>query len=136
MGYEILEHTADEKFRATGETIEEAFAEAVKALSDIVGGGNGEAVYDIEVESENREALFFDFLDQLIQLQDTEGVMVSHAEEVKVEEAGDSYRLEASILVDPIDPSNRGLDIKGPTYSEMVVDYGDGEWVLQAVLDV
>jgi SHS2 domain-containing protein len=28
------------------------------------------------------------------------------------------------------------LDIKAPTYNEMKVDYEDGKWVLEAVLDV
>jgi Archease protein family (DUF101/UPF0211). len=58
MSYEILSHSADEKFRATGESLEEAFSEAVKAFGEIVGSDPeaGEYNHTIEVESENQEA--------------------------------------------------------------------------------
>ncbi len=137
MSYEILEHTADEKFRAVGDDLEEAFSETVRAFSEVVGGGGGEYHHDIEVESENLEALLFDFLDELIFLQDSEGVLVSHAEELEIEDTEEGFRLAATILVDPITSGMTGLDIKGPTYSEMKVDYERGKgWVIETVLDV
>ncbi|MFB6204535.1 MAG: archease [Candidatus Nanohaloarchaea archaeon] len=139
MSYEILEHTADEKFRATGGTLEEAFSEATRALSEIVGGGEGMYSHDIEIESENLEALLFDFLDRLIFLQDTEGVAVSHLEEIEIEEVGeidDGFSLTATVLVDTLDAGGSYLDIKAPTYSEMKVDHEDGRWILEAVLDI
>lgn len=137
MSYDIVEHTADAKFRATGKTLEEAFSEAVKAFSEITGGAGGMYRHEIEVESENLQALLFDFLDRLIFLQDTEGVLVSHASELEIEEInhGDSYRLEAEVLVDMI-TGEGGMDIKAPTYNEMKVDHEDGEWILEAVLDI
>lgn len=136
--HEILEHTADEKFRATGETLEEAFSEAVNAFSEIVGGGDGMYRHEIEVESENLEALLFDFLDRLIYLQDTESVVVSHVDEITVEEQeeiDEGYRLSCTVLVDTIEEGVSYQDIKGPTYNEMKVDFED-EWVLEAVLDI
>ncbi len=137
MPYEILEHSADEKFRATGEDLEEAFSAAVEAFSDIVGGDSGQTQHDIEVESENLEALLFDFLDKLIFLQDTRGVVISYAEKMEIEELEDGYRLNAEVLTDPLSGGTTALDIKAPTYNEMKVDYEDGTgWVLEAVLDV
>lgn len=136
--YEILEHSADEKFRATGGSLEEAFSEAVKAFGEIVGADPeaGEYHHTVEVEAENTEALLFDFLDRLIFLQDTEGVVVCQAEELEIEEEQQEiYRLEASIAVDPIDRGQSYQDIKAPTYNEMKVDYED-EWVVEAVLDI
>jgi SHS2 domain-containing protein len=135
--YEILNHPADEKFHAEGETKEEAFGEAVKALGEITGGKtSGMYTHTIKCKSENLEALLYDFLDDLIVLQDTEGVLVSHADDLSVEESGDGWELEASILVDNITSDMNLLDIKAPTYNEMKVDYEDGKWVLEAVLDV
>lgn len=139
MSYEILEHTADEKFRAEGENLEEAFSESVKAFGEIVGSDPeaGDYRHEIEVESENHEALLFDFLDKLIFLQDTEGVAVCHAEDLSIEEKADSYQLEAIIWVDNIDFADTFQDIKAPTYNEMKVDYEDGTgWVAEAVLDI
>ena len=135
--FEILEHSADEKFHAEGESKEEAFSEAVKAFAEIVGG-NTEGMYHhkIDVESENLEALLYDFLDELVFLQDSEGVAISHAEDVKIEEKTDSWKINASILVDNITSDMNLLDIKSPTYNEMKVDYQDEKWILEAVLDV
>lgn len=136
MSYEILEHPADEKFRAEGETVEEAFSEVVKAFSEIVGGEGGMYRHEIRLESEGYEALLFDFLDELILLQDTEGVVVSHAESLEIEDTEKGHRLTAEVLVDDISDGMALLDIKAPTYSEMKVDYEDGRWILQAVLDI
>lgn len=136
MTYELLEHTADEKFRATGETLEEAFSEATKAFSEIVKGDKGSVKHRIKVESESHEALLFDFLDKLILLQDTEEVAVSHAENVEIDEKENIYTLTADIITDPITPGLNYTDVKAPTYNEMNVGFEDGEWVLEAVLDI
>jgi len=137
MSYEILEHSADEKFRAQGKTLDKAFSEAVKAFSEIVDGGGGMYTHSIDVESENLEALLFDFMDRLINLQDVEGVVISHAKNLDYEELDGSHRIKADILVDTIDLNDQPLDIKAPTYNEMKVDYIKEEgWKLEAVLDI
>ena len=136
MGYEILEHTADVKFKASGDSMEEAFSESVKAFSEIVGGVNGQTTYSIEVESESHEALLFDFMDKLIFLQDVNDVVLSHAENLEIEELEEGYRLRADIWADNIEDSMSVLDVKGPTYSEMYVRFEDGKWRLQVVLDI
>lgn len=88
MSYEILDHTADAKFRATGDSVEEAFSEVVKAFGDIVGTDPeaGNTRHNVKVEAENYEALLFDFLDELIYLQDANNIAVCHAEDLEVEE--------------------------------------------------
>lgn len=136
MSYEILEHTADEKFHAEGDSLAEAFSEATKAFSEIVKGGEGEIKHSIKVESESHEALLFDFLDKLIFLQDSEGVAVSYAENMEIEEGDQDYRLEADIMVDTITKGMNFTDIKAPTYNEMKASYENGKWVLEAVLDI
>jgi SHS2 domain-containing protein len=136
MGYEILEHTADVKFKASGDSLVESFSESVKAFSEIVGGMNGQTTYSIEVESESHEALLFDFMDKLIFLQDVNDVVVSYAEDLEIEELEDGYRLTADIWADNIEDSMSVLDVKGPTYSEMYVRFEDGKWRLQVVLDI
>ena len=139
MSYEIMQHPADAKFRASGETKEEAFSEAVRAFADIVGGEAGKQVHTIEVNSESLESLLFDMLDELIFLQDTENVVVSHADEMNLNYAEDgSWRLEAGIKTNKILPDVNKLDVKGPTYSEMKVQYVRAQetWVLESVVDI
>lgn len=139
MSYDILEHTADAKFRAVGENVEEAFSEAVKAFAEIVGSdpGAGAVRHKVETRSENYDALLFDFLDELIYLQDTEDVAVTHVDELTITDQDDKHRLEAVIWTDPITAGMSLLDVKAPTYNEMKVDYEKGEgWTVEAVLDI
>lgn len=137
MAYEILDHPADAKFRATGKTLEKAFSDSVEGFAEVVGDGEqGQVRHEIEVESENLEALLFDFMDELIFLQDTEGVTVRSAENLEIEKKEHSHRLTADIMTEKIDPGGSYMDIKGPTYSEMKVEHGDHEWVIEVVLDI
>ena len=137
MSFEILEHSADEKFRAEGESKEEALKEVVKAFAEIVGGDtNGGYHNKISVEAESLESLFYDFLDELIFLQDSEGIVISHAEKLSLEELEDGWKLETTVLTDNITSDMSLLDIKAPTYNEMEIDYRDHKWVFEAVLDV
>lgn len=139
MSYEILDHPADAKFRATGASMEEAFSESVKAFAEIVGTDPkaGNIRHKIEAESENSEALLFDFLDELIFLQDANDVSASHTDDLQIEETENGYKLKATIWTDVITEEMNLLDIKAPTYNEMVVDYQKGEgWITQAVLDI
>jgi SHS2 domain-containing protein len=135
--FEILEHSADEKFHAEGESKEEALKEVVKAFAEIVGGDtDGEYHHSISVEAESLESMFYDFLDELIFLQDSEGVVISHAEELTLEQLETGWKLEATVLTDNITSDMNLLDIKAPTYNEMEIDYSDHKWVFEAVLDV
>ncbi len=135
--FEILEHSADEKFHAEGESKEEALKEVVKAFAEIVGGDtDGEYHHSISVEAESLESMFYDFLDELIFLQDSEGVVISHAEELTLDQPETGWKLEATVLTDNITSDMNLLDIKAPTYNEMEIDYRDHKWVFEAVLDV
>jgi SHS2 domain-containing protein len=136
MGYEILRHTADEKFRAEGDSLEEAFKHATKAFSDIVKGGAGETKHTIKIESESHEALLFDYLDKLIFLQDTESIVVSHAKNIEITEKHNKYTLTADIITDPITTGTTYTDVKAPTYNEMKATYENGAWILEAVIDI
>jgi len=134
MTYEMLEHTADVGFRATGETISDAFESATRAFADIVAYEDPSDATDevrVEVEAEDTEALLFDYLARLIYVQDVEGIVVVDAD---AEATDDPPRVVATLSVAPL---RRGLmDIKAPTYSEMRAEHDDEGWTLEAVLDI
>lgn len=137
MGYELLSHPADVRFRATGPTLAEAFVSAVDAFADLAGGpAEGDERRRVRVESEDREALLFDFLGDLILHQEVEGVAVVGAEAASVERGDDGYVLEATVVGAPIDPESPLFDIKSPTYNGMRVEETDDGWALEATLDV
>ena len=135
MSYELLSHPADVRFRATGPTLDEAFAEAVRAFADISESPGGTDVrHEIRVESEDREALLFDFLAQLVLLQEVEEVAVTRADTVDITPVDGGYVLDAVVSCGPIEGPL--FDVKSPTYSEMRVEETDGRWVLEATLDI
>jgi len=137
MSYEILEHPADAKFRAVGDSLDEAFSEATEALGEITGDAAATYTHEVEIESENLGTLLFDYLDRLIFLQDTERIVVAEASEMDVQEEEDGWRLEAEIKADSIDSETTAMDLKAPTYSGMKATYQEGEgWVLEAVIDI
>ncbi|MFD1514676.1 archease [Halomarina rubra] len=135
MGYELLSHPADARFRARGPSLDDAFVEAVRAFAAIAEGGEAaDSRREVHVESEDREALLFDFLADLVLLQELEGVAVVDAADCTVSTTADGYALDATLLVAPIEEPL--FDVKSPTYSEMRVEEGDDGWVLEATLDV
>ncbi|MFC5972421.1 archease [Halomarina salina] len=135
MSYELLSHPADVRFRATGPTLEAAFAEAVRAFADVSESHGGTDVrHAVHVESEDREALLFDFVAQLILLQEVEAVAVTRADSLEITAREGGYDLDASILGGPIEGTL--FDVKSPTYSEMRVEETDDGWVLETTLDI
>ena len=134
MKFEFLEHTADIKFRAYGESLEEAFENSVLAFADFVG--KGEKIKSrkgkvVNVSGSDKESLFYNFLEELIYLLDTDKFVVCKA---KVFFRGNNLRAE--LFGD--DASNyKNLDyVKAATYSEMEVRQVNKKWVVQAVMDV
>ncbi|MGB9950889.1 archease (plasmid) [Haloarcula marismortui] len=139
MTYEILDHPADVKFRTHGATVEEAFSEVVTTVSDLVGGVTNShhqtTTRQIDLEARNLEALLFDFLNQIILFQDLEDAVVTQAPNLDIEETDNGYRLSAVLQANRIPPDQALLDLKAPTYSQMMVS-GNGEWTIEAVIDV
>jgi SHS2 domain-containing protein len=134
VSHEVLGHTADAKFRATGETLSGAFESATRAFAEIVGAEGleptDEVCVNVETPEEDIEALLFDYLDRLIYTQDVEGVVVVDAE---INASEDPPRAEATLHVAHTEPGL--MEVKAPTYNEMRADRDDG-WVLEAVLDI
>lgn len=137
MTYQIEDHPADAKFRVVADTKQDAFKEAVKAFSDIVGDESGTLTYTFEIESEGLKPLLFDFLDRLIFLQDTEHIIISHAEDIEIEQLDKGWKLQACVRADKITSQTYFMDVKAPTYSDMKIEYQENKgWVMEAVIDI
>ena len=71
--YEVFEHPADLGIRGWGRTLEEAFTNAATALFEVITEPDKvhqEEEIDFEVESDDREALLVDFLNELVSSMD------------------------------------------------------------------
>ncbi len=135
MSYEVLDHTADVKFRVRGRTLPEAFAEAARAVCETMAPNCTPAgiVRRIEVESEDTESLLADFLSEILFLSDAESIAFCSFE---VEIRGN--RLAALCRGEEFrrEKHGGGAEIKGISYSGLSI-YREGEiYVLDIIVDV
>jgi protein archease len=135
MTYEVLDHTADVRFRVRGRTLPEAFAEAARAVFETMTPNctlEG-VVRRVEVEAEDTESLLADFLSELLYLSDADSIAFCSFE---VEIRGN--RLTALCRGEEFrrEKHGGGAEIKGISYSGLSI-YREGEsYVLEIIADV
>ncbi|WP_424018677.1 archease [Halorientalis pallida] len=136
MGFDLREHTADVAVEATGETLDAVFGFVADGLTAAMCDeipDDGER-FDLTVRAENREALLFDYLDELIYERDVRGVLpVDH--EASVRDDGDEWTCEASARGVPLSAVD-ARDVKAVTYSEMTLEESADGWRAYVVFDV
>jgi len=143
MGFELRDHTADVAVSATGDSLEATFgamADGLAAAScDEIATESGER-FSLSVTAEGREALLFDYLDELIYLRDVRAELpVDHrVDSIDVESADstEEWALEASARGVPLAEID-AREVKAVTYSEMSLERtDDGGWEAYVVFDV
>lgn len=149
--FELRDHTADIAVAATGDSLEAVFAAVADGLaaasSDEIPDGSGER-FSLSVTAESREALLFDYLDELIYLRDVRAELpVDHRVESIAQPADrrnadsrgtDSWSLEASARGVPLAEID-AREVKAVTYSEMRLERVPGSetgWEAYVVFDV
>ena len=141
MSFELRDHTADVAVEACGRTLEAVFAALADGLAsaqcdEIPDGGER---FPIEVAAESREALLFDYLDELIYERDVRSVLpVENRVEAIEEGAGEDgagWTLSGSVRGVPLDRVE-AREVKAVTYSEMRIEEREDGWYAYVVLDV
>lgn len=135
MGFELREHTADVGVAAEAETLDSVFA--------FLGDGLAAAMCDtwpeegdrftIAVESESRDALLFDYLDELIYQRDVRNVLPVD-NDVSINRNG-AWTLTGTARGVPLAHIS-AREIKAVTYSEMSLDQTPDGWEAYVVFDV
>ena len=141
--FELREHTADIAVEATGDSLEGVFAAVANGLGaascDEIPDETGDR-FSLSVTAESREALLFDYLDELIYLRDVRVELpVDHRVETLThsDDADDaeSWTLEASARGVPLAEID-AREVKAVTYSEMRLERVDDGWEAYVVFDV
>ena len=136
-GHETFEHEADIGVRGYGESIEASFAEAARAMFAIIAGDlqgvpckQGVA---IEASGFDLESLFVAFLNELLARSDLEGMLFTDFDigVSGLELRGTAYGAELDFQSE-----DRGVEVKGATYSQVKVEQKGGVWTAQCVVDV
>lgn len=140
MKYEFLEHTADIKFRAYGSSLEEVFTNAALALGNAISDTskvNPAIEKKIYVESENKEALLYDFLEKFLILLDSEGFLLNSVKKLSIKSEGGEFELSAVVAGDS---NSKEYEIKSYpkaiTYNDMFVKEEKDKFSVQVVVDI
>jgi len=137
--FTYLPHTADVMFQAYGKTVEEAFGNAVLAMTNYltpVDKVQAKVFKKISLSAGRLETLLYDFLEQVLYFIDTEGFLSSRVQKLKITQAGGKYHLIATVGGDSYKNYELHGDIKAITYSDMFIKEEDGKWMVQVVLDI
>jgi len=136
VSFDLREHTADVAVEATADSLGGVFAAVADGMTAAMAdewpaGGDR---FSLSVTAESREALLFDYLDELIYERDVR-VVLPVDNEASVDRNGNEWRVTASARGVPLDVVE-ARDLKAVTYSEMdLSETGDG-WHAYVVFDV
>lgn len=142
MRFRFLENvaTADVAFEAFGKTLEEAFSNAALAMFEVetdVKKVKSKIKKELFIQAENKEALLFDWLSELIFLTEKENMFFSKFD-VKIEKIDDKLKLIAEIYGEKIDKDKHELrtDVKGVSYHMMQIEEKPNQCKVRVLLDV
>ncbi|MBT3464608.1 archease [archaeon] len=139
MKFRYLDHTADIKFQAYGDSLEEAFSNSALAMyNSIVDIDNVKPVLKFKVNSKAKKlmTLLYKFMEELIILLDTEGFIATKINTLTINEDDQGYEIHATLSGDEAKNYETHGDIKAMTYSDMEIKEKDGKFMIQVVLDI
>jgi len=143
MGIEQLDHTADVLIRVSGDTLDDLFEEAARAMVQVIFPAHPADRHDrretagrlhtITTESDDIDSLLHDYLSELLFITDAESVVFSGFS-VKVSDTS----LECTAQGEPFDPEKHGggMEIKGISYSGLHIIKKHDAYVVDILFDV
>jgi SHS2 domain-containing protein len=135
--YKFLEHTADAKFQAYGETLEEAFSNAAMAMLSIMtdtGKIAKQTEKAIAVNGSDLKSLLVKFLSEFLYLLDAENFLLGSVEKVSIIKRDNGYELRAIAYGDEAGKYATKGDIKAVTYNDIKVE--EKPPMVQVVVDI
>jgi SHS2 domain-containing protein len=135
MSFVEVSHTADVKIRATAPTLEALFSEAFAALLLVLYGPDrhGGMNREITIDAEDHESLLREFLSEVLFIAEVDGLVFSSAD-IHIDEC----HLRAALDGEPFDRSRHalGTEVKGISYSGLVITHDANGYMLDIVFDV
>jgi len=136
--YRLREHTADVAVEARADSLGGVMAAVADGMAAAMCEGWPDAGdrFEVAVTAESKEALLFDYLDELIYERDVRGVLPVD-NEASVDEPDDTgrWRLAGSARGVPVSAID-AREIKAVTYSQMRLEETEDRWEAYVVLDV
>jgi SHS2 domain-containing protein len=140
--FHLRDHTADVAVEARADTLSGVFAAVADGLTaamcdDLPAPSDADESLRFAVEAESREALLFDYLDQLIYERDVRNVLPADNEATVSPTADetDRWRVDGEARGIPLDRVD-AREVKAVTYSEMRLEPVEDGWEAYVVFDV
>lgn len=140
VGYQFLDHMTDAYIEAHGNTMEEAFEFAARAVVDtMISVDNVEATKEaqVSVEGHDLESLLYNWLD-LVMLKLLVDKQALSYFKVSIAERNNGFELQAVVRGEPLDLEKHGykVEIKGVTYHLMEIEHKNNLVKLRFLLDL
>ena len=139
--YEYLEHTADIKFLAYGNTLEEVFENAALAMFNVMidtGKVSGETAREISLKSPDLEYLLVDWLSELLYLFEVDEIVFRKFQVKEIRDEGNEYSITARASGEKFYPESHPFEteIKAVTYNQLEIEKTADGWKAQVVVDI
>jgi SHS2 domain-containing protein len=141
VGFDVIDISGDVGIRAFGGTFEEALVSAGTGFYSLITDASsveGRLTRDVEVGAETREELTVRFLNELVFLFDTYGLIGRKIDVLR--SPGGQGGMSAAFRVsgETFDPvrHERGLLVKAATYHNLTCEEVDGTWLLEIMFDI
>ena len=125
MKYRYLPHTADAKIEAFGKDLNEVFSNAALAVYNIVTDTNKikpAKEINIDINSENKESLLFDWISELLFYLDAEKYLLHSIKNISIKQHKNNITLKATLTGDSIsDKYKLEGAVKSMTYNNMEI---------------
>jgi SHS2 domain-containing protein len=137
--YKFLHHTADAKFQAFGQTLEETFSHAALAVASLMWDWEKipkNIEISVAVEGKDLAQLLVNFLEEILYLWDTQDFLLGSVDSVQLEQNEKDWKLRALFWGD-IHASGYEIygEVKAITYNEIVVK-DRAPFMVQVVTDL
>ena len=143
--FTYLDHVADIRFIAYGDTLETVFENAAKAMFFVIADIENikpQYSFSIEIEADRLENLMVVFLSELLFLFDSEEILFGPiaVKEIKTVERGNEkiFMITAVASGEPIDNKKQSFktEVKAVTYNSIRVDKTSDGFETEVVLDL
>ncbi len=141
-GFEFMDHTADVSVKSWGRNLKEAFSQTALSLMMTITPNlnkiSPKIEKNIEVISEDKYALCFDFLSEFLYIFDVEDLVFSYVVVKSIRKIGEKYKLIALAKGEPFDRDKHeiGTEVKAITYSFMNIEETENKVEINIVFDV
>mgnify|MGYP001583030249 CR=1 FL=1 len=136
MKFKFLQHTADIKFQAFGNSLKEVFENSALALFNTIYDSKikKKKKFKINVQGHDLESLLYNFLEETLVLIDSKNFLPSKIKILKFSEG--KFKIEAEIAGDDAKNYQISMHVKAITYNEMFIKKEKNKFISQVVLDI